>query len=307
LCRLFALIVGVLLCVMGAYALPASFASEAALEKQIETELAAGRLEDALNLGRQGVTQYPSSPVLYRMLGTIEFKAGKNDHARADLRHAIALDPSFPETYEELGQVEFGSGDFRDAANSLSAYVGLDPLNLKSRVLLGRAYYNLNQARLAENQFQQVLRSAPGQPMIHYYLGLTEEKEGKALEALGQFQQEIRTNPRFYAPYFLAGDLEWKAGNAHRAEQFLLRGMALHPGDDRAHFDLGRVFLMENRPAKAVAQLKLALEEKPRATDAHCALAQAYAKMDAIEDAQLEFHACMQMGTLQPARSAANN
>jgi predicted Zn-dependent protease len=305
--RLAAFTVAVLALALGGRALPAGLDSKANLEHQIENEIAAGRLHQALTLARQAVSQYPASSGLYRLLGTLELKIGQSGSARADLRHSIELDPTFPEAYYELGSADFGAGDFRDAARLLNAYLRLNSLNAHARLLLGRAYYNLNQMQAAKNQLQRVLQSAPQEPMIHYYLALVEKREGNAAGALAQLQQEIRTHPRFYPPYLLAGDLDLKAGDARGAEQILLRGTALSPGDDRARVGLGRAFLMERQPARAAAELKLALKENPQAADAHCVLGQAYEKMGAIEDAQLEFHACALMGSRKAAPPAAGD
>jgi tetratricopeptide (TPR) repeat protein len=65
-----------------------------------------GQLDEALSVMREGLDQYPDSPVILYHLACIEARAGRADDARRHLARAIELRPELAERARDDADLE---------------------------------------------------------------------------------------------------------------------------------------------------------------------------------------------------------
>jgi Flp pilus assembly protein TadD len=82
---------------------------------------------DALTTVREGVTAYPSHPVLRTTLGVLLEGTGEVGEAEAHLRHALTEDPTIPQTSKNLGDLLYRAGRWDEAEESYERAAKLAP------------------------------------------------------------------------------------------------------------------------------------------------------------------------------------
>jgi superkiller protein 3 len=280
-----------LLCLPAAAGLHAQGLEES-LADQIRANLAAGRLDAALDQARSAVGQYARSSELQQLLGVTLFKKGLNEEARSAFRRAIACAPSLPQNYFNLALVDLAEKRYRDASSSLATCLRLDPRNAQAHLLLGRAYHNQNQTMPAIEQFKKALALEPALPLAHYHLGFAFQSLGNLPSALDEYYQEMQINPQFPDAHWLGGNIELEHGNWEAAEKLFREGIHLLPQAYQPHYGLARVYLARRQFADAEAELIAALRAKPDEVEGHYALARLYQQTGKKDAAEREFAAC---------------
>jgi tetratricopeptide (TPR) repeat protein len=273
--------------------------SRLSLEDQIQAKVAAHQLDAALELARQGVSQYPESSQMRQLLGVVLFKKGDNEEARTAFRRAIELDSSVPENYFNLALVDLSEKRYAQAAASLEKDVRLDPRSSYAHLLLGRAYHNLDLTAPAIEQFQKAIALQPQLPLAHYHLGYAYQSQGNWQAALEEFKKEIEYNPNFYDSYWLAGNIELRRGDLDAAAELFGKGIHLNSQAWQARYGLGRVLVAKKQWPGAESELKKALESSPDNIEVHYALARLYQEAGHLDDAHREFNVCTRLNSLR--------
>lgn len=88
---------------------------------------AAGDLEEAASLGREGLSRYEDNPWLLVNAGAVLERKGEMDAAEAFYTRALAQDPVPPQAYKSLGDLAFSRGDRTAARAHYERAVKLDP------------------------------------------------------------------------------------------------------------------------------------------------------------------------------------
>jgi tetratricopeptide (TPR) repeat protein len=219
---------------------------------------------------------------------------------------ATRFAPRKPEPYYALAQVERRMGHTQSADRALAAFRRLDRQHAGSgsgeppaagdaaaglardapaaAALLAegqRAFYRLSQPDRAIELFQQARQADPANPDVPYHLGLVYHFVGRLEEAETAFRQALALNPRNPRYHAWIGTLHLERGPAEldAAIAALRRSVALGPGYAYGHYQLGRAYLLRNRPAEAAAALSRTVALNPRYREAYYSLGQAYLRL----------------------------
>lgn len=258
-------------------------------QTQIESALAAGRLDAAEALARQATRAYPHSAEAYQLLGVVLFKKQSKDEARQAFQRSIELDSRLPDTYYDMALLELSENKYSEAVKPLETFVRLEPSQAEAHLLLGRAYHNLNRTMPAIAEFKKALELSPRLPLGHYHLGVAYQSQGKLTAALEEYRQEMELNPGFPESYWLAGNIELDRGESTTAEPLFRKAIALKPQAIPAHYGLARVLVAQNRLDAAETELKAVLAADSNDVQAHYTLARLYQRMGRAEDAVREY------------------
>src|SRR5271165_4271130 len=116
----------ILLCLLGSIAAAQTQNHTAAqMRQQLLQELDSGRLRDAVLLGQQAVSRWPTDAQLRHYLGVAYFKTGDVKQAQEQLTRARELNPNDPSTHFDLALVLLSRDDYTGAADELEAAVKL--------------------------------------------------------------------------------------------------------------------------------------------------------------------------------------
>jgi tetratricopeptide (TPR) repeat protein len=202
-------------------------------------------------------------------------------HAEARFQWAVYL--------HEVGEEDAAVREAREALK-------LDPDNLSAALLLGECYYQLDKLAMATTVAKDSISRHPFAAPAHTFLGrclsVTDQEEAnecfrRAVEldatyadawlglAKGRFDQNDyegsleflekahEADPDASGPLLYRGVAEATLGRREQAEKSLLQSIELDPEAPMAYFNLGKLFVVTDRPAQAIVAFEKALEVAP--------------------------------------------
>ena len=89
--------------------------------------LNAGQLEAALITGSSMALQFPSSELIFNLLGVIYFNLNRPDDALKSYRKALHLQPTYVQAHSNIGNVYDAIGDYTNAIDCYKKAIQLDP------------------------------------------------------------------------------------------------------------------------------------------------------------------------------------
>jgi tetratricopeptide (TPR) repeat protein len=151
-----------------------------------------------------------------------------------------------------------------------------------------RAFYGESQPDQALTLFEQARQIDPDSPDAHYQIGLVLHFMGRLDEAETAFRQALARNPHNPRYHAWIGTIQLERGPTEldAAVASLRRSVELGPDYAYGHYQLGRAYLMQNRPADALPVLERAVKRNPRYREAFYSLGQAYLRLGKREAGQ---------------------
>lgn len=122
-----------------------------------------GRSGEAAVLFRQAIVLAPLAVEVYGDLADAEFRQGHVDAAIETYRKLQAIYPYtyYGALYREVGFIELRAGRNDEARDDLARAVSLDPLDWHAQYLLGHAYKRLGDRAAARGAWRRVLELRP--------------------------------------------------------------------------------------------------------------------------------------------------
>lgn len=109
----------------------------------------------------------------------------------------------------------------------------------------------------AEAIFEELTRVLPQQPEAHFNLAWVKQQLGKHAEVGTHVAEGLKLRPNEIPAYLLFALSERELGRFLNAESVYLAALAIAPGDDRLHLNLGILYdLYLQRPREALEQYR---------------------------------------------------
>ena len=230
-------------------------------------------------------------------------------------RAALAANPKSPELHGDLGRTLLALGRYEEATEELGIAANELPASRLYNMALAEALLGWEHWGVAIDFLNAVRDRFQGYAEFHYYLGLAKYQVNKSPEALPEFEQALRLDPKLsLAKYGLAacratgGDLQgaaelsrdlvkkhpqnaryWLAlaqvldsmGDNERVEalQASRRALALRPGEPAIELKTAVILMRLEKYLAARPLLEHVVKVQPKNTQAHVALAGAYAHL----------------------------
>ena len=156
---------------------------------------AAGRRQEAIDLLRRTVGEYPHSDVAWLMLGQALIGQDEWNGAEAALRTAVREAPDSDENLQYLGVALAGRHDDAAAASVLRKATELRPDNVQAELLLGQTSTRLSDGAGALRAFSAAVRYHPESEEAHLALAEALSRQGRRAEALQAVRDALQVNP----------------------------------------------------------------------------------------------------------------
>jgi tetratricopeptide (TPR) repeat protein len=172
---------------------------------------------------------YPKNAVKEFERGAKKESEGKADEAIEHYLKAIQQAPDLAVAHNNLGSLYVAKSDFPGAQREFANSIRLSPSDSK-------AYFNMANLMLLTGKLQDAER------FLH---------------------DGFRTQPDSAFGFFVQGSVLERNGKLPDAERALQRALELDPKLTRPHLELVNLYLREERPADAIAELHKFLQEAP--------------------------------------------
>lgn len=203
------------------------------------------------------------------------------------------------------------SENFQARLGLAIALIGVDKLPEASREiakLLARSPNDTKLLDMAAQTFWQQKRFAETEKVLKRRLALGDERaelwalygdaldaQKKTAEAIPAYEKAVALKPDSITLRYALGALLWKAIRYDEAEQVFLEILRRQPGEPRASFNLGDIYLTNGDAAKAIPFLETAAKSFPDEFDTHLALGKAYLGANQIEKAIAELEIAVKL------------
>jgi tetratricopeptide (TPR) repeat protein len=267
------------------------------------------RLEEAVEVIRQGLMVDAEAPDLYNRLGFCYAELGRYDEARAAHERYVQLAPREANAYDSLGMILNEMGRFEDALAAFDRALALSPGFGLAAMHKGDVYFRQGRYREALDQYQRSLPLIPAsyhRATAYQRLARLHLKKGDLRRAEEAARQELR-NLNGIGAFLVAvarGDLD-------AAEK--LRTEYLDPlGEKRApailaklnEYCRGLLALKRGRAAEAVEYFRSATRRLPLSWNVDSAvedcLADAYLELGQLDEAITEYERILRLNPNYP-------
>ncbi len=259
-------------------------------------------------------------------LNSLEYsiRLGRFEEVEAALRTYLRGNPISARAHYDLGYVLFRVHKIDESIRELSKSLELNIRNADAHKILGLNLMIIGKEKLAEVELLQAVGLAPDSAESHYYLGRHYMTGHVFLSAKGEFETAISLD-RFYMKaydnlgltlealgdnqgalknYSKAVELEEQQGlksewpyldlarfysgqhDAERAFLYLQKAIEENPRADQAHFELAKIFRDRAELQQAVDALRKAIAINPYGEEYYYVLAQVYRKQGKMDESR---------------------
>ena len=213
--------------------------------------------EEALRL-------FPAYAEVHAWLGWRALEAGQAEQAQAGFDRALELDEGCALAQAGKGAAALAAMELPVAEAYLRRAVELDDQQVQAHSLLGRLFLERGELPAAVTAFVRAKRADASYAPAWAGLGEAYLAQGRVDEAVEQLLRAIERRPDDLSSRRLLAGAMIDQGRAGEARTLLEDSIARFPEDDELAY-LWAAVRAEDEPIEAIAVLKKALEERPRA------------------------------------------
>jgi tetratricopeptide (TPR) repeat protein/DNA-binding winged helix-turn-helix (wHTH) protein len=270
------------------------------------------RLDEAIEVIKQGLVVDGRAPELYNSLGSAYSEAGRHDEAIAMFQRYVALAPNEANAHDSLGGGFQWAGRYSEA---IQAYERARELKSDFEIPiihLANVYFQQGRYREATKQYQRYIQMAPSN--VERYRGYTSiawvhRAGNRPAEAALAANQSMKQNPLAGAGQMFLVALD--RGDLTAAGNFLQKYLASDQHINRGsrgnvrelYFFRGQLALKSGRAAEAIEKFRETLKHRPaiwHITAFEDCLANAYLELGRLDEAISEYERILRLNPNYP-------
>lgn len=206
--------------------------------------------------------------------------------------------------YRKQGNEYLAQGAFENAAESYRQAIAINPSHAEAYVNLG---YVLKEQKLYEEAERVLIQAIPLNPATedaYYLLALVSQEMGKLDEAIDNYSKAIELKPDFEFAYPNLALALFQRGQDTDAKAVLLKAIALYSTNANFHYLLGKLYVHEELPDKAIHYFRKALSIQPELAEWHNDLGLALQAEGKLEEAIASYRSAI---AVNPDFAVAHN
>lgn len=163
----------------------------------------------------------------------------------------------------DKGRKAQNSGHAGDAIGHYNQAIKLAPDFYAAYNNLGSTYLGQSNFAAAQQQFEQVIRMNQSDSEAYFNLGNVYLLTRRYADAERVIQDGLDRDPGSALGEFLLGSVYCRTGHMPEAEKKLHNALQFDPKLTKAHLELVNLYLQEQKPDQAIAELKTFLKDAP--------------------------------------------
>jgi tetratricopeptide (TPR) repeat protein len=224
------------------------------------------RLEEAQGLINEG-SGLEGYQIMLTTLGSVQWRLGNLEAARASLQRSLVLNPSDDEAHALLGLVE-AKDDPVQAVEHFRKALELDPHLPDVHRELGYTLFTLGKNDEAERVLRQAVVEDPSDGLAHSLLGHVINRRGDWSGAKQEFLAAVTYEPGMGKCWRNLADACSMLDERQEAERYYLKALSLGVDDAFANARYGVFLKAQGEREKARSYLRRALDLNPNLNQA---------------------------------------
>jgi tetratricopeptide (TPR) repeat protein len=235
-----------------------------------------GKLDEAVRVLTEGITEYPQAAELYNALGVVLEGAGALNEAVAAYGKAVKIAPNYGGAWCNMAIAVMSGKKFARAVELSTKAIELEPDNAKAYYTRGFCLQRMNKHEQAIEDYHKSIELEPGFASAFNHLGSALLKCNRAEEALENFLKAVNIFDDYAEAWNNAAMACRKLGRLEQAEDCFARAVKLDSGFIEAHYNRANNYRDMGRSGDAIRCFQRAVELRSDFADAHYNMALAY-------------------------------
>ena len=160
-----------------------------------------GKFQKTLDQASQLLHQFPSSIILYNIIGASNQILGQFDAAIEAYKKALVIKPDYADAYNNLGVVLKEKGKIGEAINAYKKALAIKPDYAEAYNNIGNAFRKKGELGEAIKAYKKALDIKPDYADACNNLGLALKEKGKIGEAINAYNKAIIIKPDYPEAY----------------------------------------------------------------------------------------------------------
>ena len=241
-----------------------------------------GQLQRAIPLLEKAYQKKKDDPDIAAHLGLAYLREKQADKALVVISHWAEIQPESAEALYFKGKAAQYV-----ASNAFAKMAKVAPDSYRTHQLEAEMLRQQGLAPAAINEYKKAIAQKSDVAGLHYALGTLYREVGRLDEALAEFNQELRITDDPLTYYWI-GDVYLQQNNMDRAQQSLLKALAIQPGLTGAELDLAKTYQAQHKTELAVKTLQAVVASDPDQQEAHYLLFGLYKEQGQMDQARKE-------------------
>lgn len=260
-----------------------------------------GRVEEAMELYREGLSRHPDDAELHARLGLLLADRGGGAETERHLEEAIRLSRDFrPELHVAHGGWLAEHGRLEEAEREYRRVLERDPKHPGARNNRAIAYYRTGRPEEAIRELRELVADFPRHADAHNNLAAIAVERGDWRGAEEHSRRALEVHPGLVEAWNNLGvGLEGQERFAE-AEEAYRHALELAPGYWQGRFNLGVLLRKTDRPDAALEELEAVLRVVPGHPEPHLELGALHADLGHPDRARIHWNAFLRAAPRHP-------
>ncbi len=231
--------------------------------------------------------QRPEDIEIKQMLAEVYTKQRDYNSAVTTYKEIIKLDSSRASAYLELGNVYVNMRNWDEAIPALEKAVELNPQETRSFYFIGRAYEEQKNFEKAVNAYMRFAESDPENPEdVYLKMGLAQMEIKDFSGAIDSLEKAVENNPQEDSIKYKLAQAYQEAEQYEKAENTYKELAEVNPDEARVYYNtIMQMYDKANMPDEAIAAAKDLVDLDPENADAVYNLGYMYVKEERFKEA----------------------
>jgi len=243
------------------------------------------KIDEATNAFRKVTQLNPNYADGYSNLGVALGDQDQLDEAIRAYEKAINLQPNFHEAHNNMGTVLRRKGQLEQAINSYKKAISIKPNYIEAHNNLGVALAKKNNLREAIASYQQALSLKPDYAEVYSNMGIAFKDQGKLEEAIEAYNKALTIKPDYAEVYSNMGIALKDQGKLEEAIEAHNKALAIKPDSAEAYSNMGNALQEQGQLEGAIEAYNKALTIKPDYANAYSNMGNALKDQGKLEEA----------------------
>jgi protein O-GlcNAc transferase len=252
-----------------------------------------GRFEDVEKQALVLIKKYPTSGVVWNVLGVCQSTLGKD--ALPALQKTAELLPKSAEAHSNLGNALRNLGRLDEAVACCRRALKIQPEYAKAHSNLGNALQDLGKIDDAIVSYRKALALKQDFFEVHYNLGNALRDLRQFDAAVASYQKAVAFKPDFAEAHSNLGNVLRDLGQLERAAASFRQALAINSNLAEVHLNLGDALKDLGQRDEALACCRRALEINPQYVEAYSNQGVILKSLGLLDDAVACYHRALEI------------
>ena len=228
-----------------------------------------GQLSAAVDKAQLLVLDFPSSFLLWNILGAANAGLRRLPEAEVGFRKAAELNPNYADAHSNLGATLQDQGKLEGAIEAYQRALKIKPDHADAHYNMGNVLKDQGKRDEAIESYQLALKIKPDYANAHNNMGIVLKDQGKRDDAIESYQRALKIKPDHAEAHTNMGNVLKDQGKLDEAIESYQRALNIKPDYAEAYNNMGNVLKDQGKLDEAIEAYQRVLKIKPDYADAY--------------------------------------